>query len=271
MGRWNSAAALALLSLWMAPPALADKIDDVVKAGQVRCGVMLDFPPAGFRGQGNEPDGFDVQTCKDIAQALGVKSVVVETSSSDRVPALVANRIDVLIASTSPTLERAKTVAFTVPYTAYTNVILTRVDGGIKSFDDLKGRSVGGVTGTTTEAVMLAGLQGWGQGRDKYTGYGTEIDSYVALSQGKVDGLVVSNTVGSVLGQTPQFKNLAVIGNAPGAADLCAIAVNKRDGELLRWLNLFLWQQTRSGRYAELYKKYFGLGTPPALTADGTY
>lgn len=267
----NWSVALALVCVTGASPTLADKIDDIVKAGQIRCGAMLDFPPAGFRNAQREPDGFDIQTCKDIAQALGVRPVVVETSSSDRVPALVSNRVDVLIASTSPTLERAKTVAFTVPYIAYTNVVLTRVDSGVKSFDDLKGRSVGGVTGTTTEAVMLAGLQGWRQGRDTYTGYGTEVDSYVALSQGKVDGLVVTNTVGAVLGQAPQFKNLIPVGNAPSAVDLCAIAVNKRDGELLRWLNLFLWQQTRSGRYAELYKTYFGLGAPPALTVEGIY
>lgn len=261
---------LALVTL-TSPPALADKIDDIVKAGQIRCGSMLDFPPAGFRNAQNEPDGFDVQVCKDIAQALGVKAVIVETNSSERVPALVSNRIDVLIASTSPTLERAKTVAFSMPYVAYTNVLLTRADSGVKAWEDLKGRAVGGVTGTTTEAVMLAGLQSWGQAREKYTGYGTEIDSYVSLSQGKVDGLVVSNTVGSVLGQTPQFKSLTVAGPTPSKADLCAIAVNKRDGEFLRWINLFLWQQARSGRYAELYAKYFGVGSPPNLAADGAY
>lgn len=180
-----------------------------------------------------------------------------ETSSSDRVPALVTNRIDVLVASTSPTMERAKTVAFSAPYVAYTNVVLTPADSG--------------VTGTTTEGIMLAGLQGWGESKDKYTGYGSEIDSYLALSQGKVDGLVVSNTVGSVLGKTPQFRSLVVAGPPPSQADLCAIAVNKRDGELLRWVNLFLWQRTRSGRYAELFGKYFGLGTPPAPMADGAY
>lgn len=271
MRKFLLAASVSVLTWIVSQPAWADKIDDIVKAGQIRCGSMLDFPPAGFRGAGNEPDGYDVQVCKDMAQALGVRAVIVETSSSDRVPALVANRIDVLIASTSPTLERAKTVAFSAPYVAYTNVVLTRADSGVKSFDDLKGRAVGGVTGTTTEAVMLAGLQGWGGGKDKYTGYGSEIDSYLALSQGKVDGLVVSNTVGSVLGKTAQFRNLVVAGPTPSQADLCAIAVNKRDGELLHWVNLFLWQQTRSGRYAELYNKYFGLGTPPALTADGTY
>ena len=265
------AASISVLSWFAAQPARADKLDDIVKAGQIRCGSMLDFPPAGFRGAGNEPDGYDVQICKDMAQALGVRAVIVEVSSSERVPALVANRIDVLIASTSNTLERAKTVAFSAPYVAYTNVVLTRADSGVKSYEDLKGRAVGGVTGTTTEAIMLAGLQGWGLGRDKYTGYGSEIDSYLALSQGKVDGLVVSNTVGSVLGKTAQFRNLVVAGPTPSQADLCAIAVNKRDNELLRWVNLFLWQQTRTGRYAELYTKYFGLGTPPALTADGTY
>ena len=264
-------ACLTLATVSLPSVSWADKIDDIVKAGQVRCGSMLDFPPAGFRNAQSEPDGFDVQVCKDIAAALGVKAVIVETTSSERVPSLVANKIDVLIASTSNTLERAKTVAFSAPYVAYTNVILTRADSGVKTFDDLKGRAVGGVTGTTTEKVMLDGLQKWGLGREKYTGYGSEIDSYVALSQGKVDGLVVSNTVGTVLAATPQFKALTVVGNAPGEADLCAIAVNKRDGEFLRWINLFLWQRTRSGRYAELYGKYFGAGAPPSLTSDGSY
>lgn len=171
--RKRLAAALSVLSWTVSQPARADKIDDIVKAGQIRCGSMLDFPPAGFRGAGNEPDGYDVQACRDMAQALGVRAVIVEVSSSERVPALVANRIDLLVASTSNTLERAKTVAFSAPYVAYANVVLTRADSGVTSFDDLKGWAVGGVTGTTTEGVMLAGLQGWGQGRDKYTGYGS--------------------------------------------------------------------------------------------------
>ncbi|MEE9479054.1 MAG: amino acid ABC transporter substrate-binding protein, partial [Kiloniellales bacterium] len=36
-------------------PAQADKVDDVINAGKVRCAVVLDFPPIGYRDANNEP------------------------------------------------------------------------------------------------------------------------------------------------------------------------------------------------------------------------
>ncbi len=47
--------------------AKADKLDDVINAGKLRCGVVLDFPPIGFRDADNNPAGFDVEYCKDMA------------------------------------------------------------------------------------------------------------------------------------------------------------------------------------------------------------
>lgn len=41
--------------------------------------------------------------CRDMAQALGATAQIVETPSSERIPALVSGRIDVLIASASIT------------------------------------------------------------------------------------------------------------------------------------------------------------------------
>jgi len=43
-----------------ATAAQADKLDDILSKGKLRCGAMLDFPPAGFRDQNNEPAGYDV-------------------------------------------------------------------------------------------------------------------------------------------------------------------------------------------------------------------
>ena len=136
----------------MVSTAADSTLDQVIAAKTLRCGVQLDYPPAGFRNSANEPDGYDVQYCKDMAKALGVKPVIVETPSSERIPALVSNRIDVLIASASISPQRAMSVSFSQPYVNYTNVVLARKDTGIESFNDLKGRHIGGVTGTTTEA-----------------------------------------------------------------------------------------------------------------------
>ena len=52
--------------------AKADKLDDVINAGKLRCGVVLDFPPIGFRDADNNPAGFDEDMKgKRIAAAVG--------------------------------------------------------------------------------------------------------------------------------------------------------------------------------------------------------
>src|SRR5206468_8217000 len=123
--------------------------------------VMLDSPPSGFRNAQNEPDGFDVTYCKDMAKALGVKPEIVETPSPDRIPALISNRVDVAISSMSNTLQRALTVAFSQPYMNYTNSVLTRKDSGIAKFEDMKGHKLGGVNGTSTEQQLQAFIKAW--------------------------------------------------------------------------------------------------------------
>lgn len=62
---------IALTSLYTAP-AMADTLDDVIDRGELRCGVVLDFPPIGYRDANNEPAGFDVEYCNDLALSLEV-------------------------------------------------------------------------------------------------------------------------------------------------------------------------------------------------------
>ncbi len=49
------AAALAPALFMDTGGAHADKLDDVVDAGTLRCGVVLDFPPIGYRDANNQP------------------------------------------------------------------------------------------------------------------------------------------------------------------------------------------------------------------------
>ena len=262
---------LALAALAAAPAAAQSggAVDKIIAAKKLRCGIQLDFPPAGFRTQQNKPEGFDVAYCKDMAKALGVTAEVVETPSSERIPALVSNRIDVLIASTSITPQRAMTVSFSQPYISFVNVVLTRKDSGVEKFADLKGRTVGGVTGTTTEQELKAQLAQWKDPKGKYTGYGSESEAYLALTQKKIDGVIVASSTAGALLKSGQFPTLAIKGAAPTPPDLAGIAVRKGDTDLQQWVNVFVWNQVRTGRYQELYKTYFGDSKAPSLTVEG--
>src|SRR5437899_3435861 len=262
--------ATAIASLTLAAQAHADSaLDTIIQNKKLRCGIMLDSPPAGYRDQSNKPDGYDVTYCKDMAKALGAEPVIVETPSPDRIPALASNRIDVLIASTTPTPARALTVAFTQPYTNNTTTVVTRKDTAISQYSDLKSKKLGGVVGTTPEQLFKEELaKGWQASGASYTGYASDAEAYLALQQGKVDAILISAGVFHALSQSGQFPEFVAAGTAP-LADFGSIAVHRDDQQFLNWARVFVFQQEASGRRAEVYSKYYGDGPLPPLTANG--
>jgi len=266
----KTAIAAAVFSLTAASYSYAEStLDTIVQSKKLRCGIMLDSPPAGFRDQNNEPDGYDVTYCKDMAKALGAEPEIVETPSPDRIPALVSNRIDVLIASTTPTPARALTVAFTQPYTNNIMTVVTRKDTGITQYSDLASKKLGGVVGTTPEQLFKEELaKGWQGSGATYTGYASDAETYLALQQGKIDAILISAGVFKALSQSGQFPEFIASGIAP-LADFGSIAVRRDDQQFLNWARVFVFSQVASGRWAEVYKKYYGDGPLPPLTAQG--
>lgn len=249
--------------------AQADLLDDIVASGTLRCAVTLDFPPMGSRDANNNPIGFDVDYCTDLATALGVTVEIVDTPFPDRIPALVSGRADVAVASTSDTLARALTVGFSIPYFAFTNVVLTREGTGIATFEDLQGRNVGSVAGVFEAIALEEQMTAWGGGT--FRPYQSQADVFLALSQGQIEATVVTSTVASAIIESGQFPGLVMGGEAPFGIDYVSIITLRQEYGMINYLNLFVNQQVRTGRYAALYQQWLGGTTPPNLTIPGVY
>ena len=249
-------------------PSYADKLDDIISSGTLRCAVVLDFPPMGMRDDSNNPIGFDVDYCNDLAAALGVTSEIVETPFPERIPALMSGRVDVGVASTSDTLERAKTVGMTIPYFAFQMVVTSNDKAGIASFEDMKGKTVGATAGTFEAIALEKQVNEWGGGT--FRPYQTQADVFLALSQGQIDATVSTSTVAQSNVQSGNFPGLTVVGKAPFDIDYVSLFANRQEYGLINYLNLFINQQVRTGRYAELYEKWVG-GELPSLSIDGVY
>jgi polar amino acid transport system substrate-binding protein len=253
--------------------AHADQLDKIVASGKLRCAVELDFPPNGSRDKDNNPIGFDVDYCNDLAKALGVKAEIVDTPDPDRIPAVLSGRADVGIAVASDTLERARTIGFSIPYFVFTNVILVREDSGIKSADDMKGHTVGGPAGAYETTALADTVKKFNDPATKLLTFQSQSDSFLALGQKKIDATYTTATIATHLIQSGKYPGLKIIGDAPVDADYCAFLVQRQEQGLLNYVNLFLNRQVRSGRYAELYAKWVGTegGPAPSLTIPGTY
>lgn len=252
-------------------PAHADKLDDIIAAGKIRCAVTLDIPPNGFRDDKNEPAGFDVDTCHDLAKALGVEAEIVETQLPDRIPALMSDRADVAVASTSDTLERAKTVGMSIPYFVFKIVLLTRKDSGITDYASIKGHSMGSVAGAYEGIAMEKDVKAFNDPKSTFRAFQTQADSILAVSQGQVDAIPLVNTTANDIIKSGKYPNLVIAGDTPFTPDYVALATLREEYGMLNYLNLFINQQVRTGRYAELWKKWIGDTEPADLTVDKVY
>lgn len=264
---------VAVLVAGLSISAHADKLDDIVKSGKLRCAVVLDFPPMGSRDAQNNPVGFDVDYCRDLAKSLGVEPIFVETPFPDRIPALTSGRADVGVASTSDTLERAKTIGFTVPYFVFKTVVLTRNDAGINKFADMKGHAVGGPSGSYETLALESAVKGWNDSKGKFRSFQSQADVFLAISQKQIDATATTSTVATAIIKSGKYPGFKIAGNAPFDDDYVSLIALRNEQGLLNYLNLFINRQVRSGRYAELYKQWIGsdAGQPPQLTAAGVY
>ncbi len=253
----------------LATAAQADKLDDIIASGTLRCAVTLDFPPMGMRDASNNPIGFDVDYCNDLAAALGVTAEIVDTPFPERIPALMSGRVDVGVASTSDTLERAKTVGFSIPYYAFENAVVANDKVEMTDWEGMKGKTVGATAGTY-EAIWLEGqVKAWGEG--EFRPYQTQADVFLALSQGQLDATVSTVEVAEANVKSGNFPGIRIVDKAPMVPDYVALFAMRNEYGLINYLDLFVNQQVRTGRYAELYKKWIGDGEPADLSIPGVY
>ncbi|MEA1914710.1 MAG: transporter substrate-binding domain-containing protein [Campylobacterota bacterium] len=258
-------AVATVATLGMVSSASADKLDDVIKAGTLNCGVVLDFPPMGYFDKNNKPAGFDVDYCKDLAKAMGVKANVMNLTWGDRIPSLISGKTDVVVGSTSDTLERAKSVGFTYPYFVFKFQVISKKGSNINSFDDLKNVKVGAALGTTYETEYLAYAEKKGWGKKNYTAFKSENDAYLGLYQGKIDALISTNTNIATKLQTKEFKDYTAGPYVPNYDDVVGLIAKRSETAWIQYLNLFLIHQIRDGGMNKAYNTHFGSDAPAGL------
>lgn len=249
----------------------ADKLDKIISKGKLRCGVVLDFPPMGFRDAKNKPAGFDVEYCKDLAKVLGVDLELKSMSFAQRIPALNSGKVDVVVGSVSDTLERAKSAGFTIPYFVFKLQAMVKKGSGVKTFEDLKGKKVTAALSTTPETEFLKNAKQLGWDTGNYFSSKSENDTHLALLQGKADAIITTDTTVSELLKSDKFKDYEAGPFIPNYDDFVCMIAKRNEYGLINYLNLFIHQQVRTGRYAEVYKMFYGDAPVRDLTVKGIY
>ncbi|WP_413111505.1 transporter substrate-binding domain-containing protein [Thaumasiovibrio sp. DFM-14] len=138
---------ITLLLVWALPSFASENptpnLDLINERGTLRVG-MSTFVPWAMRDKQGELIGFEIDVAKRLAKDSGWEVEFVPTAWDGIIPALLANKFDVIIGGLSITEEREKSVLFTQPY-SHSGVQLAghkELAAGFTTHDDFNSRRV---------------------------------------------------------------------------------------------------------------------------------
>ncbi|MCR5001650.1 MAG: basic amino acid ABC transporter substrate-binding protein [Lachnospiraceae bacterium] len=221
------------------------------KSSALTFGTNAEFPPFEFvssSGIIDQYDGIDLAIVKKIGEDTG-RDVKIENMEFDSLLIALENgQIDAVISGMTITEERAKSVDFSHPYYAATQVMIVKEDSDITKATDMEGKKIVVIQGYTGELCV----QDLGY---KYEAFKKGTEAILELTNGKCDVVVLdSATAQKYVKDNPGLKII----EDPDAFETeeYGIAIKKGNTELLNQINDSIDKMLADGSIAEWSVKY---------------
>jgi polar amino acid transport system substrate-binding protein len=277
--------AMILSALWLSlghAPALAvdvelskdSTLEGILRRGELRIGLEVGYMPfemidkrsglrqkeirhGGFRRKGRQLSlmGFDIDMGIEMAKALGVKPVFVDTLWPSIIPSLNLGRFDIIFGGMSVTEARKKLVDFANPFMTVGQTVLLNAKHkkAVASYKDLNDPKFVVVSkpGTTGEEAVQRLIP-----KATYETADTEAEGAMRVLEGKADAFVYDfpfNAVFKALNPSDQLVFL----DEQFTKEPIAWEIRKNDPDFMKFLNDFLSQMKADGRFDKIYHKWF--------------
>jgi polar amino acid transport system substrate-binding protein len=242
---------------------------DIQTAGVIQVGITVGDAP--FMDKvGGAYEGIIADLAEDISTVLGVEFAYQEMPFPGLIPAIQANKIQMVWSSMFDNADREAVIDMTTYARASMGIAVVKGNPKkIEDIDDLCGASVGTTKGTVQEAALVAKQAECVKDGDPelvLSLYATQNDAYTQIQAGKLDAIMLT--------YTPMMYQVATIdgGNALEAtpwsspAGYMAVgAANTQDG-LIEAVNAAFLQLEESGDYQKVLTAHDA--EPDILTKD---
>jgi polar amino acid transport system substrate-binding protein len=226
-------------------------------AQEITAGTAPGFPPFEIK-EGGELTGFDVELLEAVVGETDYSLVGWQEFEFDSlIPALTADRIDVIAAAMTITDERRQTIAFSDPYWSANQSIVVRSDGDFSpsSLEDLSDHAVGAQKGTTGEGVVQDELVAKGViSESQYRAFDNYVFAVQALENGDIDAIVVDEPVAQTFADQRDVQVAFVY----ETGEEYGFGLRQDDGDLRSAIDSGLGAVRDGGRYEELRNEWFG-------------
>lgn len=249
------AAFLALLA--GSSTAMADALAAIKARGAILVAVDVSHPPYGMLDANAKNTGSDIETAQLLADDLGVKLEVVAASGANRVPFLISNKVDVVIASFSVTEERKKVIDYSKPYGVIPVVVAGPEGETVASAADLAGKTIAVARGTTADIELTRVVKESGTSVN-IVRYEDEATTNTALATGQQKFIAAAlSTANSLADQNPGLSVKFEMAAYP-----MAVGLRQNQPELKAALDEWVLANLKNGKLNTIYEKYFHQSLP---------
>ena len=229
----------------------------LVTGGELTVGSDVSYPPQEYMDASGRPIGVDIDIAEEIASRLGLQLKVINFKFDNLLPALQAGQFDVIVSAMTITDERKQVVDF-VPYFEAGQAVLVKKGNpaGIKTLDDLSGKTAVAQQGTTEETTLKdlnTKFESEGKTKINILTYPSDTDAVDQLRIGRAEATLHDSPVAAYYSKLyPEFE--VAIPNFDSAPE--GIAVAKNNAEMLSTIQKAIDAMKADGTIAQINGKW---------------
>jgi ABC-type amino acid transport substrate-binding protein len=261
-----SVVALTLLAytvtpaLAQAPPASQGTLERINQSGTLTIGTRTGSPPFAYVNAKNEWVGFSIDLVEElvkpaIEKKLG-KTIKVEKKESTpptRIPLLTSNAVDLISGTMTDTRTRRDSVDFSITFFVTGAQFLVKKGSKIRGIKDIDGKRIAAQQGSTNARIIREKAP-----KAQLREFPDQPAAFQALLQGQVDAY--TNDGIQLAGLKAKAANPAqweIVGDF-FSYEPYGMAMRKNDADFRNVVNNGLMDGIESGKYFEIYDKWFG-------------
>jgi glutamate/aspartate transport system substrate-binding protein len=253
--------------------ALDGRLKKIAQTKTIAIAYRSDAMPFAFADDRKQIDGFSIDLCRRVANSIerqlnikgGLQIKWVPVTVQSRFEAVAKGRADMECGSSTITLSRLKQVDFSSIIFVETTGLLVKTASGVKSLDNLSGKKIAVIGGTTNERAINAQLK-----RRLLSAtvvpFKSRDEAFAALEEDKADAFASDKLllVGAVT-KAKDPRSLTLL-TEELSFEPYGIVLPRGDSSLRLAVNTGLAQLYSSGQVVEIFRRWFeGFGQIPSI------
>lgn len=238
----------------------------IMESRQIVVGHRIASIPFSYLGPNGKPIGYSIDLCsriidriKQTLQLPDLKVRFVTVTPQTRIRLVATGNVDIECGATTNTLTRAKRIDFLATTFITGTKLAVKAGSGIKQIEDLEGKAIALLFGSTNEAAVRAIAKKLDL-QIRFLMVRENPQGWRALEMDRVDAYASDDVqLYGLISRSRAPKTYEVVGRFL-SYDPFSIMVRRDDSAIRLLGNTVLAELMRSGQMMKIYKKWFNPG-----------